>query len=105
MDKISLIRFNDDNHAERIFINGVYVGDLSDVGEVIKNTIDITRDLNDDNKFEETGIYVCDDFEDYDEDDEMVETIWDFFNYTDKITEKQIELINERNWEELYKII
>lgn len=31
MKKFNLIRFNDDNHAERIFVNGKYVGNISDI--------------------------------------------------------------------------
>ena len=105
MDKFNLIRFNDDNHAERIFINGKYVGNISDIGFVIKNIIDIAKNLNDEYKFKETTVYVCDDFYDYDEDDETVDIIWDFFNETEQMTEKQIELIFRKDWENLVKII
>jgi hypothetical protein len=105
MDKFNLIRFNDDNHAERIFVNGKYVGNISDIGFVIKNIIDIAKDLNDEYEFKETEVYVCDDFYDYDEDDEIVDTIWNFFNETEQMTEKQIELIFRKDWENLVKII
>lgn len=105
MDKFNLIRFNDDNHAERIFVNGEYIGNISDIGFVIKNIIDIAKNLNDEYKFKETTVYVCDDFYDYDEDDEIVDIIWDFFNNTEKMTEEQIELIFRKDWENLVKII
>ena len=105
MDKFNLIRFNDDNHAERIFINGKYVGNISDIGFVIKNIIDIAKNLNDEYAFKETTVYVCDDFYDYDEDDETVDIIWGFFNETEQMTEKQIELIFRKDWENLVKII
>lgn len=105
MDKFNLIRFNDDNHAERVFVNGEYVGSMSDFSSMIKNIIDIAKNLNDEYKFKETLVYVCDDFYDYDEDDEIVDIIWDFFNNTEKMTEEQIELIFKKDWENLSKIV
>lgn len=103
MDKFILIRFNDDNHPERIFVNGQYVGNTSDLSYIIKNIIDIAKDLNDDYKFIETTIYVCDDFYDYDEDNEIVDNIWSFFNETEQMTEKQVELIMKKDWKNLNK--
>lgn len=105
VNKISLIRFNDDNHAERIFINGEYVGSLCSIGLLIKNIIDATRNLNYDYEFKETLIYVCDDFADYDEDDEIIENIWDFFNSCGQMSEEQINAIENRDWGKLNKII
>lgn len=105
MNEFNLIRFNDDNHAERIFANGKYMGNMSDIGFVIKNVIDIAKDLNNEYKFKETQVYVCDDFDDYDEDDEIIDNIWDFFNETEQMTEKQVELIFKKDWENLAKII
>lgn len=105
MDKFDLIIFNDDNHAERIFVNGKYVGDMSNISYAIKNIINIAKDLNDDYKFRKTEIYVCDDFDEYNEDDEIVDKIWDFFNETEQMTEEQIELIFKKDWENLGKII
>lgn len=105
MDKFNLIRFNDDNHAERIFVNGKYVGNMSDIGFVIKNIINIAKDLNDEYVFRETLVYVCDDFYDYEEDDEIVDIIWNFFNGTEQITEEQVELIFKKDWENLAKTI
>lgn len=105
MNEFNLIRFNDDNHAERIFANGKYMGDMSDIGFVIENVIDIAKDLNNEYKFKETQVYVCDDFDDYDEDDEIIDNIWDFFNETEQMTEKQVELIFKKDWENLAKII
>ena len=105
MDKFDLIRFNDDNHAERIFVNGKYIGNMSDISCVIKNIVDISKNLNDEYKFRETQIYVCDDFYNFEEDSEIVDNIWDFFNETEQMTEKQIELIFKKDWENLAKII
>lgn len=105
MNEFNLIRFNDDNHAERIFANGKYMGNMSDIGFVIENVIDIAKDLNNEYKFKETQVYVCDDFDDYDEDDEIIDNIWDFFNETEQMTEKQVELIFKKDWENLAKII
>lgn len=105
MDKFNLIRFNDDNHAERIFANGKYVGNMSDIGFVIKNIINIAKDLNDEYVFREIEVYVCDDFYDYDEEDEIVDIIWNFFNETEQITEEQVELIFKKDWENLAKTI
>lgn len=105
MDKFNLIKFNDDNHAERIFVNGEYVGNVSDIGFVIKNIIDIAKNFNDEYAFKETTVYVCDDFYNYDEDDEIVDIIWNFFNETEKMTEEQIKLIFRKDWETLVKTI
>ena len=105
MNELNLIRFNDDNHAERIFLNGTYVGTTNDIGEILKKSVNIIKDLNDDYKFIETVVYVCDDFDEFDEDDEIVENIWNFFNEVEKINEKQRELIKEKNWIELNKNI
>lgn len=105
MDKFDLIIFNDDNHAERIFVNGKYIGNMSDISYVIKNIVDISKNLNDEYKFRETQIYVCDDFYNFEEDSEIVDNIWDFFNETEQMTEEQIELILKKDWENLSQII
>ena len=46
-----------------------------------------------------------DDFYNFEEDSEIVDNIWDFFNETEQMTEKQIELIFKKDWENLAKII
>ena len=103
MDRLNLIRFNDDNHAERLWLNGTYIGDLSNIGSIIQNSIVIIKDLNDDYKFEDISVYVCDDFDDVDDDD--VDRIWEFFNKVEQISEKQMKLIIDKNWKELLKTI
>ena len=105
MEKIKIIRFNDDNHAERIWANGEYLGSLNDIEFVLKNFMMICNK----NKFEDiesTSIWVCDDFADYEEDnEEMIDYIWEWFNNVEKMTEEEIKLVEERKWEDLYKII
>lgn len=105
MGNIKLIRFNDDNHAERIWANGEYLGTLNDIEFVLKNFMMICSK----NKFEDiesTSIWVCDDFADYEEDDEeMVDCIREWFNNVEKMTPEEIQLVEKRKWEELYKII
>ena len=101
---ISLIRFNDDNHAERIFINGKYIGNSNDIGFVIRNALLLCKGVEQVD-IKETPVYVCDDFADYDEEDTFVDDIWEFFNTVENMTEKQIEYIEQRNWKELHKEI
>lgn len=105
MEKIKIIRFNDDNHAERIWANGEYLGSLNDIEFVLKNFMTICNQ----NKFEDiesTSIWVCDDFADYEKDDEeMIDYIWEWFNTVEEMTEEQMEKVEERKWEDLYKII
>lgn len=114
MEKLKLIRFNDDNHAERIWANGEYIGSLNDIEFVLKNFMEICNK----NKFEDiesTSIWVCDDFADYwvcddfsdneKDNEEMIDCIWEWFNTVEEMTPEEIELVENRNWEELYKII
>ena len=103
MDRLILITFDDDNHAKRIFINGKYVGNLSNIGKVFENSINIIKDLNDDYKFEETHVWVCDDFDEVDGD--IVDAIWEFFDNVEQMTEAQIKLIQNKDWVELNKNI
>lgn len=108
MKKINIIRFNDDNHAERLWANGKYIGSLSDIDSLIDFLLDV---INDDyfttkelfEGVESTSIWVCDDFDDLDE--ELVDDIWDWFNNVDLMTEEQIKLVKERDWIELQKTI
>lgn len=102
MDKFNLIRFNDDNHAERIFVNGKFLGTLADIEYVLKNFIQICN-VEKADEIESTSIYVCDDFDEIDED--MVDDIWEWFNHVEKMTYKEIELVKNKNWLELYKEI
>lgn len=109
MDELSIIRFNDDNHPERIFINGNFVGVASDIGNIIIRSIPFIKELNDEYRVVETSVYVCDDFEEFDEDDEaendIVDSIWMFFNDVEEMSEEQIELIFKKDWRKLYETI
>lgn len=103
MDRLNIITFNDDNHAERVWINGLYVGTSNCIANIIQKSVIIIKDLNDDFNTEETNIWTCDDFEDVDE--ETVDYIWDFFNNVEKMNEDQIKAISDRDWEKLRKLI
>lgn len=105
MEKISIIRFNDDNHAERIWADGQYIGSLSDIESVFENLINIINKKGNIDGINPIVIYVCDDFEDYDEDDEMIENIWFWFNEVKQMTKEQIELVHKKDWQNLIKII
>ena len=63
MNKLILIRFNDDNHAERIWANGKYIGSLNDVEFVLENFMEVCNKSQYDG-LESVSIWVCDDFED-----------------------------------------
>ena len=108
MKKLNIIRFNDDNHAERLWANGAYIGSLSDIDNLIEFLLDT---INDDyfttkelfEGIESTSIWVCDDFDDLDE--ELVDDICDWFDNVDLMTKEQIELVNNKDWKGLQKII
>ena len=102
MKKISIIRFNDDNHAERIWANGVYLGNLNDIEFVLENFMEECNK----EKFEEiesTPVWVCDDFEDIAED--IIDDLWDWFNTVEEMTVEQMKLVKEKQWERLHEII
>lgn len=108
MKELNIIRFNDDNHAERLWANGVYIGSLSDIDSLIDFLVDIINE----NYFEtkeyfdivkSTSIWVCDDFDNMDED--IIDNIWNWFNTVDIMTSKQLELVKKKDWIELNKEI
>lgn len=102
MQKMNLIVWNDDNHAERIFFNGHSVGTTADIGDMINNIIRYI-DGFELSKLKCTKVYACDDLDDVDED--VYDNIFDFFDYADELSERQIELIENKDWEGLNKII
>ena len=108
MNKLSIIRFNDDNHPERIWANGQFIGTDSNKEYMFSSLLDIINQNHMDGKeyytgIEDTEIYVCDDFEEMSEDE--ADEIWDFFNETDTFTPEQMQFIIQKDWENLLKII
>lgn len=104
-NRLDIIRFNDDNHAERIWVDGEYIGDLSDIEYVFKNFIDIIQMKDTIGKIVSTAVYVCDDFDDFDEEDEIVDNIWNWFNEVELMTQEQIEKVHNKNWRALNDLI
>ena len=102
MQKMNLIIWDDDNHAERIFFNGHFVGTTADIGDMINNIIRYI-DGFELSKLKCTRVYGCDDFDNVSED--VSDNIWDFLCFADDLTERQIELIENKDWEGLNKII
>ena len=102
---LDIIRFNDDNHAERIWVDGEYIGDLSDIEYVFKNFIDIIQMKDTIDKIVSTAVYVCDDFDDFDEEDEIVDNIWNWFNEVELMTQEQMEKVHNKNWRALNDLI
>lgn len=108
MNKLSVIRFNDDNHPERIWVNGQFIGTTSNIEYVLSEFLDIINQNHINGREYFTGIddveiWVCDDFDDMEEDD--VDEIWDFFNQTDNFTEEQINFIHNKDWGNLLRVI
>lgn len=99
MKKVTIIRFNDDNHAERIWANGKFIGGLSDIDSVFKNFLEICNKEKFDD-IDSISIWFCDDFDDVEE--EIVDELWEWFYYVKQMTPKQINLIKEKKWKELY---
>lgn len=108
MNKLYLIRFNDDNHDERIWINGQYAGEITYPKDILEKAMTIVSDeklIPGNFEIEETTIYVCDDFDNIDEDDEMVDNIWDWFNTVENMTPEQIEKVHNKDWKALNDLI
>ena len=108
-NKLDIIRFNDDNHSERIWVEGQYVGDLSDIEYVFENLLLITRNAGKLDGINSTLVYVCDDFYDFDEDneedEEIVDNICNWFNEVEIMTEEQMEKVHNKDWKALNDLI
>ena len=101
-NRLDIIRFNDDNHAERIWAEGKYIGDLSNIDYVLENLLSIIKESGKVDGIKSTSIYVCDDF---DEDDEIIDNIWDWFNKVKEMTSEQMEKVHNKDWEALNDLI
>lgn len=102
--EISLINFNDDNHAERIWFDGKYVGDMSNFDKVIKNILEHSKRIKGIIEgIESTHLYVCDDFDELDE--EQLDEICDYFYDVGEMTNQEIEYIQNKDWEKLLKYL
>lgn len=100
MKKLNIIRFNDDNHSERIWANGKYIGTLSDISFIFNNLLDIINGSKEKyTEIKDTPVYVCDDF--YDIDEDTADELWEWFNNVEQISDEQIKLITERDWTKL----
>ena len=105
-NKLDIIRFNDDNHAERLWVDGKYIGDLSDISSIIEKLFYIIKDKSESlDGIKAVEVYVCDDFDDFDEDDEIVDNIWDWFNEVKEMTPEQMEKVHNKDWKGLNSLI
>lgn len=105
-NRLDIIRFNDDNHAERIWADGKYIGDLSDIEYVFENLLSVAQDLGKLDGIKSTSVYVCDDFDDFDEDEfEIVDNIWEWFNEVESMTQEQMEKVCHKDWRALNNLI
>lgn len=106
MDNLNIILFNDDNHAERIYANGKFIGTLADMEDVFRNFVNVINfGQTKYNDIRCTTIWTCDDFDDFDEDSDIVDNIWDWFNTVDTMTTEQIDCVFNKDWEKLNNII
>jgi hypothetical protein len=101
-ENLKIIRFNDDNHAEKIWVNGKFIGTAADLDEVFKKFLQISQEKQWCG-VECTSIWVCDDFDDIDED--TVDEIWDWFNEVEQMTPSQRLAVESKNWEWLIDLI
>lgn len=104
-NRLDIIRFNDDNHAERIWADGKYIGDLSDIEFVFENLLSIAQDTGKLDGINSVSVYVCDDFDDFDKEDEIVDNIWNWFNEVESMTQEQMEKVHNKNWRALNDLI
>lgn len=101
-ENLKIIRFNDDNHAEKIWVNGKFIGTASDMDDVFENFLKISQEKQWCG-VESTSIWVCDDFDEIDED--TVEEIWDWFNEVEEMTPSQRLAVESKNWKWLIDLI
>lgn len=101
-ENLKIISFNDDNHAKRIWVNGKFIGTMADMDNVFLKFWEICKEKQW-SGVEGTSIWVCDDFDDVDED--TVEEIWDWFNTVKEMTPSQRLAVESKNWEWLVKMI
>lgn len=110
MSELTIIKFNDDIHDERVWINGEYAGGINNTKNIIKKTLEIInrgeeyKCIDDIQEIKQRTVYLCDDFEDVD-DDEVVDEIGYWLNTTEYITPKQIDAIFKNDWEKLLELI
>lgn len=109
MKKLSVIRWNDDNHAERVWLNGKYIGDMSNPDKIFETIMDLTNEEKF-NDYEGTCIWGCNAFDEYqnlfiDEDkfEEWIDIMYDWFNEVEVMTPEQVELIEQFKLDKLYK--
>ena len=101
-ENLKIIRFNDDNHAERIWVNGKFIGTTANMDDVFLNFWEVCKEKQW-SGVESTSIWVCDDFDDVDED--TVDEIWDWFNTVEEMTPSQRLAVMSKNWEWLIDLI
>ena len=104
-NRLDIMRFNDDNHSERIWVDGKYIGDLSDIDSIFEKLLLIAQDTGKLDGINSVSVYVCDDFDDFDEEDEIIDNIWDWFNEVEQMTLEQMEKIHDKDWKGLNDLI
>ncbi len=104
MVKMDVIKFNDDNHAERMWINGRYVGDASNLSEIVCNAVKLFNNVKVE-QFSETDVWIYDfeEIESFTEED--IEILSDWFSSITSMAFGQIEFIKAKNFELLLKTI
>ena len=107
MNKLNIVRFDDDNHAQRIWANGIYIGTTSDIAYLFENLLNIFNNRYAEKEYftgiNDIEIYIFDDF--YELDDEESEILCDFFYTAEKFTEEQQKYIHVKDWKNLLKVI
>lgn len=103
MDKLRIIIFDDENHANKIWIEGKLVGKSDNISYIIKNSVDIIKQLNDDYEIIETYINIWNEFDI--EDESLIDYILDYFDNVNNMTEKEVELIQNKDWINLINYI
>lgn len=107
MSKISILKYNDDNHDERVWINGEYAGTITETSRIIEKVFEMIKnqslDINDLTLDDESTIFAYGDFDSVSEDD--AEFIWDWFDNVEHMSDAQIKAIKLQDWKSLLDII
>ena len=98
MDKkiLDIIIFSDDYHASKIWINGIFINDCSDLGNLISGCIRTCKNKNFD-EVEVSSVWGCDDFDELDDDGEDLDNIYFWFETVKFMSEDQIKYVKTKN--------
>ena len=101
---LDIITFDDDNHVKKVWLNGILINESNRIEDLICSCVKFCNNKCFD-KFEISSIYLCDDFDEFDEDSDEIDNICYWFDTVKIMTNEQISCIKSRKWKNLLEII